>query len=199
MQGGRDSPSSSQAPGNMSCANNDQVSFSACTRCLPLPSSPPTDRSPFRLGSRRGLTGRCTPGVLVASPSSCICKRAYWPRCCHSLEGRGAQGGGWQGRREGGAEVGRRERGGGRLSSAAPNLVSAGWRWLRVPLRWCSRSQPLRQPSLAREHGGKPQPRSAVGVCALKDASSRSGCCRRRLAAPARAAAASSGVPRRRC
>lgn len=63
---------------------------------------------------------------------------------------RAAQGGGWQGRREGGAEVGRRERGGGRQSSAAPCLVSAGWRWLRVPLRWCSPSQALRPPSLPR-------------------------------------------------
>lgn len=108
--------------------------------------------------------------ILVASPGSCIGKRFRWPCSSLSLEGRGAQGGGWQGRREGGAEVGRRERGGGRLSSAAPSLVSAGWRWLRVPLLTVSASPP----ALAPERGGEPQPGAAVGVCALKDASSRS-------------------------
>lgn len=69
--------------------------------------------------------------------------------------------------------MGRRERGGGRLSSAVPCLVSAGWRWLRVPLRRGSRSR-ASPPALAPERGGEPQPGAAVGVCALKDASSRS-------------------------
>lgn len=133
----------------------------------------------------------------MASPGFCICQCFRWPCGSLSLEGRGAQGGGWQGRREGGTEVGRRERGGGRLSSAAPSLVSAGWRWLRVPLRW--RSVSASPPALAPERGGEPQPGAAVGVSALKDAFSRSRVCRRRPAAPARAAAASSGVPRRRC
>lgn len=111
--------------------------------------SPPTERSLSRLRAPAGgLIGKRSPGVLVSSPKILFFfANAIGGRRLPQPE-RAAQGGGWQGRREGGAEVGRRERGGGRQSSAAPSLVSAGWRWLRVPLRWCSPSQALRPPSL---------------------------------------------------
>lgn len=149
MQGGRDSPASSHAPGNMSFSNNDQVPFSPCTWWPPLLVLASDRAVSFQAAGscRRAYRKTLARGPSVFPQDPVFFANAIGGRRLPQPE-RAAQGGGWQGRREGGAEVGRRERGGGRQSSAAPSLVSAGWRWLRVPLRWCSPSQALRPPSL---------------------------------------------------
>lgn len=138
-------------------------------------SSPPTERSPSRLPAPAGgRVARCMPGVLVSSPSSWICK-GYdrWPAAATAWErstGRGLAG--QAGGRRGGGAAGARGRAP-ELCGALPGLcrlpVAPG---SPAPVLSVSASPPALAP--APERGGEPQPGAAVGVCALKDASSRS-------------------------
>lgn len=137
-------------------------------------SSPPTERSPSRLQAPAGgRVGRCPPGVLVSSPSSCICKRDRWPAAATAWERR-------PGRGLAGQAGGRRGGGAARARGREPELCGALPGFCRLAVApgspalvlTVSGSPPALAP--APERGGEPQPGAAVGVCALKDASSRS-------------------------
>lgn len=152
----------------MSCAGNDQV-------FLTMHLVPSTPGARLLLGcwllprAWRKMHAR----VLVASPGSCICKRFRWPCGSLSLEGRGAQGGGLAGQaggRRGGGAAGARGRAP-ELCGSQPGLcrlaVAPGSPALVLTVSASPRA-------LAPERGGERQPGAAVGVCALKDASSGS-------------------------
>lgn len=160
----------------MSFSNNDQVSFSPCT-CWPPLRVLASNRAVSFLAA--GSCRRAYRKTLARGPS--VFPQA--PVFANAIGGRRAAATAWEsntGRGLAGQAGGRRGGGAAGARGRAPELCGALLGLCRLAVApgspalvlTVSGSPPALAP--APERGGEPQPGAAVGVCALKDASSRS-------------------------